>query len=187
MVNGIASLISFSDLSLLVYGNAVDFCVLTLYPMALLNALMSSNSFLVESFQNFWHVVLSFSFSSKYFWISLFISSLNSKLFYSMFLIYLFFGLPPWDMEVPRLGVELELQPLAYTTATAALDPSHSATYTRVHHKAGSLTHWVGRGIEPASSRILVRFVSAEPLWELLCAVGEAKKIFWMFHMFFLL
>ena len=28
-------------------------------------------------------------------------------------------------MDVPRLGVELELQPLAYTTAIAAQDPSH--------------------------------------------------------------
>ena len=28
-------------------------------------------------------------------------------------------------MEVPRLGVEPELQLLAYTTATAMLDPSH--------------------------------------------------------------
>ena len=28
-------------------------------------------------------------------------------------------------MEVPRLGVELELQMLAYTTATATWDPSH--------------------------------------------------------------
>ena len=28
-------------------------------------------------------------------------------------------------MEVPRLGVESELQLLAYTTATATLDPSH--------------------------------------------------------------
>ena len=28
-------------------------------------------------------------------------------------------------MEVPRLGVELELQLLAYATATAVQDPSH--------------------------------------------------------------
>ena len=28
-------------------------------------------------------------------------------------------------MEVPRLGVQLELQLLAYTTATAMPDPSH--------------------------------------------------------------
>ena len=27
-------------------------------------------------------------------------------------------------MEVPRLGVELELQPLVYITATAVLDPT---------------------------------------------------------------
>ena len=29
-------------------------------------------------------------------------------------------------MEVPRLGVELELQPPAYTTATATPDPSRA-------------------------------------------------------------
>ena len=29
------------------------------------------------------------------------------------------------EMEVPRLGVKLEQQPLAYTTATATTDPSH--------------------------------------------------------------
>ena len=36
-------------------------------------------------------------------------------------------------MEVPRLGVESELQLLAYLTVIA--------TYTTVHNKAGSLTH----------------------------------------------
>ena len=41
-------------------------------------------------------------------------------------LIYLFlFFLGPqvWHMEVPRLGVESELQLPAYATATAILDP----------------------------------------------------------------
>ena len=33
-------------------------------------------------------------------------------------------GLHPWHMEVPRLGVKLELQPLAYTTATTTWDLS---------------------------------------------------------------
>ena len=37
------------------------------------------------------------------------------------FLSSVFLGPHLWYMEVPRLGVELELQLLAYTTATAIL------------------------------------------------------------------
>ena len=33
--------------------------------------------------------------------------------------IYCFLGLHPWHIEAPSLGVELELQLPAYTTATA--------------------------------------------------------------------
>ena len=36
-----------------------------------------------------------------------------------------FLGLHLWHIEVPRLGVESELQLLAYTAATASWDPSH--------------------------------------------------------------
>ena len=43
---------------------------------------------------------------------------------------------------------------------------AESATYTIAHNNAGSLTHWVRPGMEPASSWILVGFVTTERQWE---------------------
>ena len=42
-----------------------------------------------------------------------------------------------------------------------------SVTYTTVHSNSWSPTHWVRPGIEPASSWILVRFISTVPQWKL--------------------
>ena len=55
LVNGIVSFISFSDISLLVYRNATDFCVLILY-LATLPRYVSISFFLIKKnfFFNFW-------------------------------------------------------------------------------------------------------------------------------------
>ena len=50
---------------------------------------------------------------------------------------FVFLGPHPLHMEVPRLGVELELQLPAYTTATAMCDPRHVCD---LHHS--SWQHW---------------------------------------------
>ena len=49
-------------------------------------------------------------------------------------IFFLFFLRPhSWHMEIPRLGVELEQQPLAYATATATWDPSFVCN---LHHSS---------------------------------------------------
>ena len=63
-----------------------------------------------------------------------------------LLLFFVFLGLHPLHMEVPRQGVKLELQLLAYTTAPATGDQS---CYTTVHGNARSLTHRARPKIEP--------------------------------------
>ena len=53
--------------------------------------------------------------------------------FTTLSLSFCFLGLHPRHREGPRLGVKLELQPPAYTTATAMQDPSHVCD---LHHSS---------------------------------------------------
>ena len=58
--------------------------------------------------------------------------------FLFFFFFFIFLGPHLWHMEVPRLGVEQELQPTAYTTVTAMSDLS---CLCNLHHS--SWQHWI--------------------------------------------
>ena len=85
----------------------------------------------------------------------------NQKNHLPDFFFPFFWGLHSWCMEVPGLAVKSELQPEQHWIQAT------SETYTIAHGNARSLTHWARPGIEPKSSGILVRFVSAVPQQEL--------------------
>ena len=76
----------------------------------------------------------------------------RKKYNYKDFFVCVFLGPHTWHMEIPRLGVKLELKLLAYTTAIATQDPSHICDLHTAHGNSGSLTHWVRPGIETLSS-----------------------------------
>ena len=68
-------------------------------------------------------------------------------------------------MEVPRLGVKLEVQLPVYATVIAMWDPS---CVSDLHHSPWQCRIPMARpGIKTASSWILVGFISAEPQKEL--------------------
>ena len=68
-------------------------------------------------------------------------------------------------MEIPRLGIKLELQLPAYTVATASPDPSHILSLCCSSKKCWILNPL--SEIEPTSSWKLVRFLFTEPQREL--------------------
>ena len=59
-----------------------------------------------------------------------------------------FLGPLLWHVEIPRLGVESELEPPAYTTATATGDPSHVCN---LHHRPRQ--HWILNPLSKARDR----------------------------------
>ena len=97
-------------------------------------------------------------------------------------------------MEVPRLGVQSELQLPAYTTATATWDRATSATYTTAHGNARSPTQWARPGIKPSTSRFLVGFINHRAttgtphlkfLLSFIMALKEFKVFFLLLLLFF--
>ena len=78
-------------------------------------------------------------------------------------LFFLFLGPHLRDMDVPRLGVESEPIPQPQQRQIQAA----SVTYITARGITGSLTCWARPGIETASSRLPVRFISTEPRREL--------------------
>ena len=65
------------------------------------------------------------------------------------FCFFVFLGLHPQHMNVPRLGVQSELWPPVY--ATAMQDPSHVCD---LHH--GSLQHWNLKSMSKARDQTLI-------------------------------
>ena len=64
---------------------------------------------------------------------------------------FVFLGPHRWHMEVPRLGVELELQLPAYTTAAAMLDPNHICD---LHHR--SWQSWILNPLSEARNQTCI-------------------------------
>ena len=72
----------------------------------------------------------------------------SQDILFVVVVLFCFLGLHLQCMEVPRLGVELELQLPAYATATATWDLSCICDLHHSHGNARSFIHWARPGIE---------------------------------------
>ena len=78
----------------------------------------------------------------------------------SFFFFLFFLGLHPRHMEVPRLGVESELQLLAYTTATATPEPG---LVSDLHHS--SWQRWILNPLREATDQTCILGVPVVAQW----------------------
>ena len=103
------------------------------------------------------------------------LSSIASIALWNVFVFLFFLGPHLQHMEVPRLGVESELHLLAYATATAIHDPRYVCDlhHSSQQHQILYLTCWARPGIKPASSWVLIGFVTTDPQQELLKCISE--------------
>ena len=83
------------------------------------------------------------------------------------FFFFFFLGLHPLLMEVPKARgcIGYRCWPTPQLQQLEIWDMS--VTYTTAHCNAGCFTHWERPGMEPASSWILVGFITTEPQQEL--------------------
>ena len=84
--------------------------------------------------------------------------------------VYFFLELQVWHMEVPRLGVELELQLLAYSTAIATWDPSLVCT---IHHSS----QW-SRILKPLSKARDQTHILMDTSWVCYCWVTTGTPMY---------
>ena len=82
-------------------------------------------------------------------------------------LLFCFLGPHLWHMEVSRLGSKrsYSCQPTPQPQQCGSW--AMSMSYITAHGNARSPTYWARPGIKPASSWILVVFISTAPQWEL--------------------
>ena len=83
--------------------------------------------------------------------VSTVLQDLTSEQQFFFFFFLVFSGLHQRHMEIPRLGVESELCPLAYATATATPDPRHLCD---LHHTSPQC--WILKQVSGARDRTCV-------------------------------
>ena len=94
-------------------------------------------------------------------------SCANFSSLFSPLLFFWSFRATPVAYGSSQARVKLELHLLTHPQPQQCGIQTTSATYTTAHGNAGSKIHWVGPGINPASSWIPVRFLTTEPQREL--------------------